>query len=767
MKKRLTAWLLCAGLTLSCLPGAQAAFTDISDPDVALAAATLQGLGVVDGTGGNAFSPDETLDRAQVCAMAVKAMGLTDLVNGASRKTFFSDVSPAAWYNGFINLAYERGVINGYGNGTFGPNDPITYGQLATILLRMLGYTTAEVGSVWPMDYTSFAEELGLSEGLSLDPMGTVTRAQAAILFANAMQTAVNGSTKPYYQSIQGVASTTEGILLDTDASQGESGGLLLFYGLDGSGGSEYYTQKRPQSESLEGSVGILLFNSGGEVVGFVPESRTYLDVTVASATASTLKGQSGQSWRIPAGATVIADGEVYSYRTSGYLQLNAKAGQTVRLFYDESGAISHLYLGGGSAAAQIAAVASSSAAESSLARTLGLSGSSYSITKNGAAADADALARYDVGYYDSAAGTLRVSDWRVSGCLSSASPSLTAASTLTLSGHTFEVLECAWDTLGEFSLGSRVTLLLTDDCKVAAVYAAGELAADMVGILSTDGRSVTLLGSGVTLSAQTMNHSASVRGGLVRVSAYSATSLTCTAVESQSAALDVAAGTLGGRRLAPGLSVCEWGGSGYVYDLEGEQGSFSQGLSALEETAALSASRVSWYHLNTAGQVDALLLKDVTGNFYRYGTLTLYTGSSGVSTGGGDLSGYNDAAALQNSAGTSSKYLSGRTGSLSGYVGIALGSSATGSTYIASSLQLTSLGSAEASDFFLREGKWYVTLSGQEYPVADGVEICLPSAGTWLGGEEGLVNVLGDGYRLTLYTDRSPGGKIRLITAS
>ena len=57
-----------------------------------------------------------------------------------------------------MNVAYSEGLVNGYGNGTFGPEDPVTYGQAATLLLRMLGYTSAEVGSLWPLDYTDFSD---------------------------------------------------------------------------------------------------------------------------------------------------------------------------------------------------------------------------------------------------------------------------------------------------------------------------------------------------------------------------------------------------------------------------------------------------------------------------------------------------------------------------------------------------------------------------------------------------------------------------------
>ena len=612
MYKKLSTLLLVLLLTFALAVPAGAAFGDISDSETALAAATLQGFGVADGTGGGSFAPDEPLTRAQACKLVVGISGLSAQVNTYARKTLFSDVSPSVWYNGYVNLAYANGLINGYGDGTFGPDDPITYGQLATVALRLLGYTSAEIGSVWPLDYTAFADELGLCGSLTLRAEQTLTRGQAAIVLSNTLRenTAVG---KAYYQTISAVKSTLECVLMDTAASGSGSTELLAVYALDGSG-VQYYAQANTQSDVLCGCVGVLLFDGSGRAIGFVPESTDYLDLKIGSATATTLTAAGGTSYRISSGAKVIVSGEVYAYASTGYLQLNSRSGKTVRLFYDDTGAVSYLYLTGGTSASS-AAVVTSSDSLSALARSLGLSGGGYSVTKNGASAGAASLAANDVAYYDAAAGTIRVSDYRVSGFIEAASPSVSAAESITVAGCSFEVLESAWDTLTGFQLGSRVTLLLTDDNKVAAVSAG--LQAEMLGVLSEDGRSVTLALSGVTLSAPKMNYEDSALGSLVRVTASTASALSCTKVSSGSyEKLDLAALTLGSVPLAPGCAVYEWAGAGYVEPLT---------LSDIDWTDTVLSSCVSYAHTNSAGEIDLLLLENVTGNVYRYGKLSLY----------------------------------------------------------------------------------------------------------------------------------------------
>ncbi len=769
MRRKLFLLALCLALCLTALPaGAEAAFTDITDQTMATAAAALEGMGVVSGASDTTFNPTGSLSRAQLCAMLVGAAGLSSQVSTYARKTLFSDVSPSAWYNGYVNLAYSQGLVSGKGNGTFGPEEAVTYGEMATSLLRMLGYTSAQVGAVWPLDYTAYCDELGLSEGLSLDAYDNLNRGQGAVLLYRALKAPVSGSTQSYYETIEGVSSVEEAILLDGNASYGGSSGLLMAYAPAG-GGITYYTQNDTKSEALAGYLGHLLFDSSGRVLGFLPEDGGYQDLTIGSATAAALTDAKGTSCRISAGAVVIAGGETYDYSTTGYLQLNTRAGRTVRLYYDDDGAVTYLYLSGGTAASSEAAVASTTSAASSLSRALELSGKTYTITKNGAAASKGDLAQYDVGYYDAATATLRVSDYRVSGFLAQASPSVTAATTLTVAGCTFDVLECAWETLGELKLGDKVTLLLTDDGKVAAAYSSTKIRAEMIGILAEDGRSVTLAGSGITLTADTMDYEESSLGSLVEVSVASASALRCKEVSSSaSKTLDLTERTLGDLELAPSCLIYEWAGSGRVYDLEGNEGASSTDFSAITWTESLEKDDVAYYHTNSAGQVDMILLENVTGSCYVYGKINRYSGEEGINLGSGSMEAYNPAAVLTNSAGRSEKYLCAISSSTDRYVGIALTPSSSGYERVSNIRRLRTLEDLDSGDFFLQDGAWYVEAKGNEYRVSDQVEIHLSDADMWLSGADGLASVLADGYELTLYYDRAPdqGGQIRIIVA-
>ena len=130
-------------------------------------------------------------------------------------------------------------------------------------------------------------------------------------------------------------------------------------------------------------------------------------------------------------------------------------------------------------------------------------------------------------------------------------------------------------------------------------------------------------------------------------------------------------------------------------------------------------------------------------------------------------MTAYNDAATLTNSSGTTEKYIYTIRTVSDQYVGIALGQSISGEVRIAA-VQTLKSAKAEAEDFFLQDGDWYVESGRQEYRVSDQVQVHLTDADLWLEGTDGLERALADGYDLTVYYDRSAdkGGVIRLIAA-
>lgn len=150
--------------------------------------------GMMAGTSATTFAPDLTTSRGMIVTMLYR---LED--SPAAGVAGFDDVAADAWYADAVAWAAENGIVGGYGNGKFGPNDPITREQMATILYRyaqakgydttaradLSGYTDAASISGYAVEAISWANAEGLVNGTSattLTPGGSATRAQVAVI---------------------------------------------------------------------------------------------------------------------------------------------------------------------------------------------------------------------------------------------------------------------------------------------------------------------------------------------------------------------------------------------------------------------------------------------------------------------------------------------------------------------------------------------------------------------------------------------------------
>lgn len=147
-------------------------------------------LGLMKGTGNDKFSPGGTFSRAMFAQVMYRLNGSPDVAGGGE----FVDVRDDAWYATAVSWAHANGLMSGYGKGEFGPSDPVTREQLATVLYRnsslgnvhdnrILGiFDDDESVSWWAVDGLSWAVTNGLvtGSGTTLCPRMSATRAEVA-----------------------------------------------------------------------------------------------------------------------------------------------------------------------------------------------------------------------------------------------------------------------------------------------------------------------------------------------------------------------------------------------------------------------------------------------------------------------------------------------------------------------------------------------------------------------------------------------------------
>lgn len=200
MKKKAVALLLVLSLVLGLLPATAMAtgrmpFTDVKETDWFYDAVQyVYEKDMMNGTGESTFSPDITTTRGMIVTILYRLEGLPS-VEGEN----FTDVSADQYYSDAVAWASANNIVNGYGDGTFGPNDPITREQLAAILYRYMqykGYATEATGDIseftdgsqvssYAVEAMNWAVGVGLISGVgnnTLAPKDIATRAQVAMI---------------------------------------------------------------------------------------------------------------------------------------------------------------------------------------------------------------------------------------------------------------------------------------------------------------------------------------------------------------------------------------------------------------------------------------------------------------------------------------------------------------------------------------------------------------------------------------------------------
>lgn len=192
--KKIIALILALAMTFS-VAGAYW-FDDIKDSKNQEAIELLYELGIIEGYGYREFGPKDNLTRAQACALIVRA-----LVPGQeiykSYDENFNDVDFNSWFRIYVDTAYRCHFVNGYGNGSFGPHDKLTYAQFATILTNVLGYDANKLGEKWPENVLRIAGVLDLFYNTAMKESNDfITREDAAQMIYNAMDCEIVEITK-------------------------------------------------------------------------------------------------------------------------------------------------------------------------------------------------------------------------------------------------------------------------------------------------------------------------------------------------------------------------------------------------------------------------------------------------------------------------------------------------------------------------------------------------------------------------------------------
>lgn len=137
------------------------------------------------------FKPNQQISRIEFLAMLIRAIALP--INASSEELTFTDRDQIPqWARPYVQAAVQQGIIEGYVDGTFRPNQPLTRTEMVALVVRAKGATPSETESfsftdgqeipAWGLPYVKIASQHGWIEGTGAQrfaPMKNATRAES------------------------------------------------------------------------------------------------------------------------------------------------------------------------------------------------------------------------------------------------------------------------------------------------------------------------------------------------------------------------------------------------------------------------------------------------------------------------------------------------------------------------------------------------------------------------------------------------------------
>lgn len=193
MKKKL--FVIISTIVILCVGSVSFAATslkDVKNTKYEDSVDTLITLGLVNGYEDDTYKPNNTITRAEMAKLMVVALGQDGKVSEASKKqSKFKDMK-GNWAYGYVNVASDLGVINGYPDGTFGPQNNVSYAEATAMIIRALEYDSEVKKSkeVWPSNYINYANKLSLYSSVgAVKADDGAKRGNVAIMLWNMLRT--------------------------------------------------------------------------------------------------------------------------------------------------------------------------------------------------------------------------------------------------------------------------------------------------------------------------------------------------------------------------------------------------------------------------------------------------------------------------------------------------------------------------------------------------------------------------------------------------
>lgn len=147
----------------------------------------LSELNIMEGDGNGNYRLDDAVSRAEFTKVAVAASSAKNTVAPGMKISPFSDVPYTHWSAPYVKAGVSAGLVKGYLDATFHPDDTVSFEEAITVLLRVLGYADSDFGVSWPYGQISKADNLEITKNVEANIGDDLTRREVSNLVYNTL----------------------------------------------------------------------------------------------------------------------------------------------------------------------------------------------------------------------------------------------------------------------------------------------------------------------------------------------------------------------------------------------------------------------------------------------------------------------------------------------------------------------------------------------------------------------------------------------------
>ena len=589
----------------------------------------LKSMNIMSGDENGNMNLEDNVTRAEFAKIAVNSSKYKNSVALGAAISVFKDCTYQHWSAPYVKVAVTNGVLTGYPDGTFKPENTVLYEEAITVILKLLGYTNEDFGNSWPYGQAGLAQNLSLNKNVSKGIGDTLTREDVLTLIYNMLTSKAKNSDKEYITQVDGVF-YEDAVIMATNREDTSVGGnsVLTSVGTFKLNDSFDY--------SHVGLKGDLAVKSNGEVLAFMPyvqDSSKYVVYTALENSVVAYKDGQLTELDVSDNTTVYSGTDKLSF-SSARGQMNT--GDVIYVVKDSKGSVEYLTL-----ASDVMEGPYTLSAYSDTWYTMFTdSMTDLTVMRDGIKVNTTDLKTNDILYYSPDLNIVFAYSRKITGIYEKATPNKDTPEKVVISGTEYSIESVAafnkLSSNGTLEFGDTVTLLFGKDGKIADVVSGKTVAVDSttVGYLVETGTKAftdenndsytakyvkMILPDGTEAQYVASREYTNYINSVMKVSFKDGVASLSTVGKSDVGGTVRAAPMLiGDDKVASNVKILDV--STVNKDFLGNAvNTYMVRLDGI----SLSSSSVLWSKKNTDGEICELILKDVTGDSCEYGIVT------------------------------------------------------------------------------------------------------------------------------------------------